>query len=240
MSIELQNVAVRTRKTITPVVLSNLNVRIEDKERFALLGPPKSGVELVVDVICGAKAPDEGKVIRTSSISWPLPGAPFLHKHLSFIANARFVARLYEANQQAFIDQVLEMAEVRDLAEERIDHCPRGAVSRFGFALGACLPFDTYLFLNTAIGEKSCREKYSEIIASLASRHGLIVATANAKSVAEYCDRALVLDPAGAVYYDDIEAAMEHLQRITKPVDESDEMEFSDEEDSTIGRFDDF
>ncbi|MBV8800040.1 MAG: hypothetical protein JO208_09550 [Alphaproteobacteria bacterium] len=238
MSIELRNVTVRTRNTLSPITLSNLNLQIGARDRFAFLGPPKSGVELVVSVICGAMAPDEGRVIRTSSLSWPLPSAPFLHKHLTFVANARFVARIYEADERPFINRVLEMADLQEMAEERVDHCPSSAVSRFTFALGACLPFDIYLVIKTKVGDKSDHEKFAGVLTDLGKRSGLILATSSTKDVAEYCDSALVLDPVGPVYYDDIEAATEHLQRIIKRREETDEMEFP--EDESGGQFDDF
>src|ERR1041385_915077 len=200
MSIELRGVSVRTRKTIAPVRLSDLNLKIGERDHLALLAPPNSCLNLVVDVICGAIAPDAGKVIRTSSVSWPLPSLSFLHKHLNFIANTRFIAQLYGADERSFIDRVLEIADIGDLAEKKVGHCPKKALSRFAFAVGACLPFDTYLFTSTNIGDKAEREKYAEMIAELGSSSGLIVATTSGKAAAECCDRAFVLDPEGSVY----------------------------------------
>jgi capsular polysaccharide transport system ATP-binding protein len=235
--IELRNVAVRTRKTINPVSLTGLNVRIEDRERFALLAPSNGTLNLAVAVVCKSNAPDAGRVIQTSSLSWPIPSSAFLHKHQTFVANARFVARLYGVDQTSYIDRVVDMARITDLAEERISHCPKKAVSRFAFALGACLPFDFYLLTNTSIGEKEERETYAEMIAELGRRSGLIVATSNPKSAKSLCDRALVLDPAGSVTYDDMDAAVEHLERISKRVDESSDDMLAEEEERVFEDF---
>ena len=49
------------------------------------------------------------------------PEQPYFHKHQSFIANARFIARLYEMDQRTFIPKVIELAGVQDIAEERLD-----------------------------------------------------------------------------------------------------------------------
>lgn len=237
MSLELRNVTVRTRGTITPVSLKNLNLRIEDHDHVALLGPASSGLDVVLDVICGSDAPERGSVVRSSSISWPIPKAQFLHRHQTFIANARFIARLYEVDQASFIEKVIAMAKVEDIAEERVDHCPGKAASRFAFCLGACLPFGIYLFTSTSIGEKEDREEYAEIIADLGSRSGLVIATSNAKYAQPYCESAFVLDPAGAVYYEDMDAAVEHLQRITKRTEEAAEEDLAAPEERV---FDDF
>jgi ABC-type polysaccharide/polyol phosphate transport system ATPase subunit len=156
---------------------------------------------------------------------------------LTYIANARFFARLYEVDQNSYISDVLDLADVGDLAHEQIGRCPKSTTARFAFALGACLPFDMYLLTNINIGDKKQRERYRERIEDMAARSGLIVASSSAKAAQAFCDRAYVLDPAGSVYYDDMDAAMEHLARISKRGEETpDEAEAEDEEQV----FDDF
>jgi capsular polysaccharide transport system ATP-binding protein len=237
VTIELRNVTVRTRGTISPVSLKNLDIRIGKDDHLALLGPPNSGLDLLVDVICGKDAPESGRVIRGSSISWPIPNKSFFHKHQTFVANARFIARLYEVEQSTFISKVIELAELAEIAEERVDHCPAKAAARFAFALGACLPFDIYLFTSTNVGAREDRDKYGEIIADMGARSGLLVATSSGKAAQSYCEKAFVLDPAGAVYYDDIDEAIEHLQRISKRADEEAEEELPAEEDRIFEDF---
>jgi capsular polysaccharide transport system ATP-binding protein len=237
MTVELRNVAVRTRGTVTPVSLNNINIRIDRGDHVALFAPPHGGLELVIDVICGADAPESGRVLRNRTMSWPLPGASFLHKHQSFVGNARFIARLYEMDQHSFIPKVIEMAGVQEIADERIGYCPRAAVSRFGFAVGACLPFDIYLFTSTNIGDRDDREKYSEIILNLGKNSGLLIATSAAKTALPYCNKAYVLDQEGSVYYDDVEAATAHLERISKKVDDLVDESLAPEDDRV---FDDF
>jgi capsular polysaccharide transport system ATP-binding protein len=236
MSLELRDVSVRTRNTITPVLLQNLNIRVGKGDHVALLAPPASGLDLVIDVICGANAPETGRVIREGTLSWPLPKGSFFLKHLSFVANARFIANLYEVEHKSFIAKVVEMAGLEEVAEERISYVPGKASSRFGFALGACLPFDTYILTSTSFGEKEEREKYADIIAELGRRSGLLIATSSGKQAQPFCDKAYVLEPEGAVYYDDFEAALEHLERISKRVVEAEEE--LPEEDERV--FDDF
>ncbi|HEX3651826.1 MAG TPA: hypothetical protein VHU18_03280 [Rhizomicrobium sp.] len=237
--IELRNVAVRTRRTIAPVSFKNINLRIHPRERLALLGPSKGGLGLILDTLCAANAPDAGSVIRGSSLSWPIPGNTFLHKHQSFVANTRFIAHLYEMDQRTFIPKVLELADVQDLAEERLDHCPSTVRSKFAFALGVSIPFDIYLFTSTNVGEKKDREKYNEIIADLGRRSGFVIASGSGKVAKPFCEKAYVLDPAGSVLYDDMDAAMEHLERLTKRTAKGgeDDEELADDEERV---FDDF
>lgn len=235
--IELRDVAVRKRKTINPVSLTGINLRIGERDRVAILAPANGTLELLTAVICRANAPEAGRVIQTSRLSWPIPSSAFLHKHQTFVGNARFVARLYGADQSTFIERVLDVAKVTDLADTRLNHCPKRAVSRFAFALGTCLPFDIYLLTNTNIGDKEERGTYAEMITELGKRSGLLIATTSGKAAMPYCDRALVLDPSGSVEYDDMDAAVEHLERISKRVEETPDDMFAEEEERVFEDF---
>lgn len=235
MAIELKNICMRTRKTLTPVSIKNVSMRIEPDQRIAILTPSKGAAGMLVNVICGANAPDSGSAFCDSRLSWPLPGAKFLHSHQTFVANARFIARLYEMDQASFIERVIEMAGVSDLADERVGYCPKAAVSRFTFALGVCVPFDIYFFTGTKIGEKQDRAKYTRVIAELGRRSGILMVTPSGKGVQDFCDSAYVVEDNGAVYYDDINAAIERLERLTKkrPVEEDPEESGADQEDAS-------
>jgi ABC-type polysaccharide/polyol phosphate transport system ATPase subunit len=235
--IELRNVSVRTRGTINPVFLKDINLRVEARDRIGILGPKDGGLSLIVDVICGADAPLSGSVNRTGRTSWPIPGGAFFHKHQSYVANARFVATLYEVDQHTYISRVLDLAEVGDLADQQVSRCPRSVTSRFAFALGACLPFDTYVITNTNIGDKADREKYQDIIEELASRSGLLIASSSAKTAQPFCHKAYVLDPAGSIYYDDMEAAAEHLARTSKRGDAASDQAEAEEEEQLVDDF---
>jgi capsular polysaccharide transport system ATP-binding protein len=236
MSIEFKNVSIRTRRTLTPVLLENLNIRLAKGDHVAFLSP-SAALRALIGVISGAKAPDGGTVVRNDTISWPIPGSGFLHKHLNFIANARFVARLYGVDQAPYLAKVLDLARIVDLAEERIDHCPKDAVARFSFALGACLPFDMYLLTTTKIGNKRDSERYAELIADLGRDAGLLIATSSGKAIRDFCDQAYVFDRGRAHHYTDVEAAAEHMARIAKPNDGTDEEDLPAEDERILDDF---
>jgi len=236
MSIEFRNVSLRTRGTLNPLSLQDINIRLSSRDHVAFL-LPRALASPLLGILSGAKPPDQGAVIRNGSLSWPIPGSGFLHKHLNFIANARFVARLYGVDQPSYIAKVLELARVVDLAEERIDYCPKDAVARFSFALGACLSFDTYLLTTTKIGDKRDSERYAELIGDLGREAGLLIATSSGKAIRDFCDQAYVFDRGRAHHYTDVEAAAEHMARIAKPSDSADEEELPAEDERILDDF---
>src|SRR5437764_1935796 len=80
MSIEFRNVSIRTRRTLNPVSLQDINIRLMPRDRVAFLSP-RIGLDTLVNVITGAAPPDKGAVVRNSTLSWPIPSSAFLHKH---------------------------------------------------------------------------------------------------------------------------------------------------------------
>ena len=234
MTIEFRHVDKRTRKTIAPVTFKDLNLSISEKDRTALLGDAGSGLDAIVDLICGADAPDSGEIIRDAAISWPIPDTSFMHRHLSFEANANFIARLYGVEKKTFLSRVIEMAAVEDLLLERVDHCPRAALSRFAFSLGVCLPFDLYVITNTGIGEKQDRERFSAIIEEIGRKSGILLAASNGRAAREFCDKAFVLDTGRLIYYDDIDAAVEHFESLDAKRPGEEETEFMDEAEREV------
>lgn len=237
MSIEFRNVSIRTRKTLNPVTLRNINIRVGSRDRVALLAP-RAATSVLLGVISGATPPDAGAVVRNSTVSWPIPGSGFLHKHRNFVTNARFIARLYEVDQEPFISKVIETARLGDLAWERVSLCPKDAVARFSFALGICLPFEMYLFTSTKVGDKRDSQRYADLISDLGRTSGLLVVAGSVKSAREFCDQAYVFDGGRAHYYRDMDAAGEHMARIAKPGDAADDDEPLAAEEDRV--FDDF
>lgn len=238
MIVDFRGVHKRTRKTIRPVVFKDLNFRIEDGAHVAFLGHVDSGLDALIDLICSADAPDAGVVRRGSMISWPIPDTGFIHKHRSIGACTRFLAQLYEVDPKTYFTKVVEVGGLEEFVGERLDHCPRSAVSRLAFALGACLPFETFILTNTKFEGKDDDAKFGQYMTDLLSRRGLLLATAQGKAAQTFCDSAYVLDSGQAVYYDDVEAAIEHLDRIAPKRADVDVADLVEEDEGRT--FDDF
>jgi capsular polysaccharide transport system ATP-binding protein len=223
MTIELKDVTKKVRLGAVKLTYEGLNLRIEKGARVAFLGNKNAGLDAIVNLICAADAPDKGKVTRTHSISWPIPDNKFISKHLSLAANARFVARLYEQNENAFLQKVVEMAEPGEFLNTRCTDCPREVLSRFCFSAGVCVAFDCYIFTSASIGGKEDKPRFAEIIEEVAGRAGILFVTADIKSAKQFCDQAYVFDAGRATYFDDMEAAAEFFAAIASPGGEDDQ-----------------
>ena len=228
MSIEFKNVTKRVRNGPVKVDYVDLNVRIEEGKSIALLGQKSAGVDAIVDLMCGADAPDSGHIVRTHSISWAIPSTGFMHKHHSLASNARFLARLYEVNEAEYLAKIAEAGDLAEHFDKRADKCPKDALSLFCFLAGACLNFDHYIITSLAAGGKPNRERVMGTLESLRSRAGLLIVAQNVKAVRPLCEEAFVFDQGRATHFDDMDAAAEFFGSIG-PESESEELSFEPE-----------
>lgn len=209
MTIELRDVTKRVRLGPVRVTYEDLNIRIEQNSHVAFLGSQNAGLEGIVNLICAADAPDEGIVTRSHSISWPIPNSKFLSKHLPLVANARFIARLYEMDEVAFLQRVVDMAQPGEFLNVRGDKCPKEVLSRFCFSAGVCLPFDQYILTGVNVGAKEDRARFAAVVEELRQHAGILLITSEVKAAKQFCDQAYVFDEGRATFFDDIDAAAE-------------------------------
>jgi capsular polysaccharide transport system ATP-binding protein len=221
MSIELRNVTKKVRLGPVRLTYEELNVVVPTGVNVAFLGHREAGLESIVNLICGADAPDAGKVVRDEQISWPIPSSSCLSKHLSVAANARFMARLYEVDQEAYIKRVVELGELENWVDVKLDSCTSEARSALTFMMGVALPFDRYIMTRLNAGGRDKRERVNEIVTDLLSRANLLFVGSDTKAAQQFCQQAYVFDKGRATHYDDMEAALEHFGSIVaKPVED--------------------
>ncbi|HVV65178.1 MAG TPA: hypothetical protein VHC42_06900 [Rhizomicrobium sp.] len=222
MTIEFKNVTKRVRNGPVKVDYLDLNIRIDEKKSVAFLGQKSSGVDSIIDLLCGADAPDKGHIVRSHSISWAIPSPAFLHKHHSLAANARFLARLYETDESEYLAKIAEAGNLGQHLNVRADKCPKDALSLFCFLAGAVLPFDQYIFTSVTAGGKANRERVAETIETLRARAGLLIVSQNPKLAKQFCDAAYVFDQGQATYFDDMDAAAEFFGAAGAEAEEED------------------
>jgi len=212
MSIVFENVTKKIRLGPVRVTYEGLNLNIPGDSRMALLGQRTAGLEALTDVICAADAADFGRVTRTHSISWPIPSTHFIARHLPIIANARFVARLYEADEKKYLARLAEAGELADWFEVKVEECPSEIRALFCFMAGICLPFDQYVL--TGLGPRAARDTISEILDGLTTESGFLLVGGDIKTAQKLCNVAYVFDKGRATFFNDMDEAAEAFSDI--------------------------
>ena len=155
--IEFENVSKsfwtgKTRK----VILDRATFRVELGNSLGILAPNGTGKTTIINMMAGLEQPDEGKITRSSRISFPLGFMGGVVSRHSATENARYIARLYSLDPdyvESFCRWLCGIGEYFDMP---VGTYSSGMRARFSFALLLALEFDIYLIdesMPAAIGE---------------------------------------------------------------------------------------
>jgi capsular polysaccharide transport system ATP-binding protein len=131
----------KTRK----IILDRASFRVELGQSLGILAPNGTGKTTIINMMAGLEKPDEGKVKRTSRISFPLGFMGGVVSKHSGTENARYIARLYGLDPdyvESFCRWLCGIAEYFDMP---VGTYSQGMRARFSFALMLALEFDIYL-----------------------------------------------------------------------------------------------
>lgn len=127
------------------VILDRVSFRVELGNSLGILAPNGTGKTTLINMMAGLEKPDEGRIRRTSRISFPLGFMGGIVSRHSARENCRFIARLYSLDPdyvEAFCRWLTDIGEYFD---NPVGTYSQGMRSRFMFALLLSLDFDIYL-----------------------------------------------------------------------------------------------
>ena len=131
----------KTRK----VILDRASFRIDIGNSMGILARNGTGKTTIINMMAGLEKPDEGKVLRTSRISFPLGFMGGIQNKHSATENARYIARLYSLDPdyvESFCRWLCGLEEYFDMP---VGTYSSGMRARLSFALMLALEFDIYL-----------------------------------------------------------------------------------------------
>ena len=127
------------------VILDQASFRVEIGNSLGILARNGTGKTTIINMMAGLEKPDEGRVVRTSRISFPLGFmGGVVNKHTA-TENSRYIARLYGLDPdyvESFCRWLCGLEEYFDMP---IGTYSSGMRGRFTFALMLALEFDIYL-----------------------------------------------------------------------------------------------
>jgi capsular polysaccharide transport system ATP-binding protein len=127
------------------VILDRASFRIEPGNSLGILARNGAGKTTIINMIAGLEKPDEGRITRTSRISFPLGFmGGVVNKHTA-TENARYIARLYGLDPDYVETFCRWMAGIGNYFDMPVGTFSQGMRARFSFALMLALEFDYYL-----------------------------------------------------------------------------------------------
>jgi len=195
-------------------VLDRVSISLPHRN-IAILGRNGAGKSTFLRLISGLVDPDEGRIDRDVSVSWPIGFRGSFHGYLTGTENIRFVARLYGTDEDEVIRRVADFAELGPFLDQPVRTYSSGMGARLAFGLSMALHFDTYLVDELlSVGDANFRAKSRSAFDRLLQRSRIIMASHSMNALSEYCDCGLLLDGGRVTFFESLPEAIDQYQRI--------------------------
>ena len=208
--IEFENVSKsfwtgKTRK----VILDRASYRVELGNSMGLLAKNGTGKTTIINMMAGLEKPDEGRITRTSRISFPLGFmGGVINKHTA-TENARYIARLYGLDPdyiESFCRWLCGLGEYFDMP---VGTYSSGMRARFSFALMLALDFDIYLIDEgmPSSTDAEFNRKAGGVLRQRLKDATVIVVSHQASTLEKFCRSAAVMRNGQLYMFDTLEEA---------------------------------
>lgn len=199
-------------------VLKDVNFEIPTNVSVGLVGRNGAGKSTLLRLIGGMDSPDRGRVVTNSKISWPIGLSGGLQGSMTGRQNVRFVARIH-GNRDAIPDivrRVEEFAEIGPAFDEPVRTYSSGMRSRLNFGLSLAFDFEVYLSDEaTAVGDRSFRAKATQAFHDRIGKASIIMVSHSEGILKDLCQAGLWLHQGRAIWFDDINNAIEAYHQST-------------------------
>jgi len=208
--IEFHNV---TKTYPTPhgrkVVIEGLDLRLPAGAKVGILGRNGAGKSTLLSMVAGTNKPDSGRILRPSSMSWPLGFGGTSNANLTGAQNVRFVARIYGMDTDALVAYVKDFAEIGDFMDMPVRTYSSGMKARLTFGMSMGIAFDCYLVDElTAVGDSRFKKKSLAVFRTRLKDAGLLMVSHSVNTIRTYCTSGLVLENGQGTYYADVGEAL--------------------------------
>ena len=177
------------------VILDQATFRIDMGRSLGVLAENGTGKTTIVNMMAGLEQPDEGQIVRTSRISFPLGFMGGVNGTQSACENARYIARLYGLDPDYVEAFCRYLCDLKEYFEMPLATYSSGMKARFTFALLLALDFDIYLIDEGMPGttDVAFNRKAGKILHERLRRSTVVVVSHSAQILEKYCESAAVL-----------------------------------------------
>ena len=177
------------------VILDRASFRVELGNSLGILAANGTGKTTIINMMAGLEKPDEGRVTRTSRISFPLGFMGGVVAKHTATENARYIARLYGLDPdyvESFCRWLCGLEEYFDMP---LAIYSAGMKARFSFSLMLALEFDIYLIDEgmPATTDVEFNRKAGSLLRDRMKDATVVIVSHQPKTLEKFCRTAAVL-----------------------------------------------
>lgn len=204
----------RTRHGLKPVI-QKTSMAFYRGTSTAILGVNGAGKSTLVRLIGGVERPDQGRIVKTVTVSSPLGLSGSFNGAMTGAENLKFVCRIYGLDVTDTTDFVRGFSELGPYFYEPINTYSSGMRARLMFGLNMALDFQVYLIdEGLSVGDAAFRRKCQDAFEERRARSDVIMTSHSMSTIRDFCDAAVVVDEGAVVPFQDLDAAEEYYMDI--------------------------
>ncbi len=191
------------------VILDRATFRVELGNSLGILARNGTGKTTIINMMAGLEKPDEGKILRTSRISFPLGFMGGIVTKHTATENARYIARLYGLDPDYVESFCRWLTGIDEYFDMPVGTYSSGMRSRFSFSLMLALDFDIYLIDEgmPSSTDAEFNRKAGSVLRQRLQNSTVVVVSHQAATLEKFCRSAAVLRNGQLYMFDTLEEA---------------------------------
>ena len=191
-------------------VFNNLNFRIDRGDALGICGANGAGKSTLMRMLAGVEPQTGGRIVRTMSTSWPIGFTSAFQMGLTGADNARFIARIYDRDEDDVLAKVEDFAELGEYLYQPVRTYSTGMQARLAFGVSLTVDFECYLVDEvTGAGDIRFRSKSETALMERRERAALVMISHDPGTLQQYCSKGAVLYGGALTFFDSISEACE-------------------------------
>jgi capsular polysaccharide transport system ATP-binding protein len=194
----------------TKPVFNNIDLLVQPGDAIGICGANGAGKSTLMRMLAGVEPPTSGKITRTMTTSWPIGYSSAFQASMTGADNARFIARIYNRDENELLARVEEFAELGQYLYQPVRTYSSGMAARLAFGVSLTIDFECYLVDEvTSAGDARFREKSEAALLERRERAALVMISHDPGTLQRYCSRGAVLYGGALTFFDSVSEACE-------------------------------
>lgn len=191
------------------VILDRASFRVELGTSVGIMAGNGTGKTTLINMMAGLEKPDEGRILRTSRISFPLGFMGGVVSRHSGTENARYIARLYGLDPDYVESFCRWLCAIDEYFDMPVGTYSQGMRARFSFSLMLALEFDIYLIDEgmPSTTDVEFNRKAGSILRERLRGATVVIVSHQAQTLEKFCKQAGVLRNGQLHMFDTLEEA---------------------------------